>query len=261
MKYDTASYNTANGLSATYHENTKLHRHVHRTLPNEIELSAAEQAVLARSYKEFSSHPKIRLTDRAGVDSGLQNALSARRSRRQFSDRPVNLDALSALLRWSAGVSATVSTLPNVDQYLRYWPSAGGLYPVEIYVVVRNVVGIDPGVYHFNPITADLAHLSSDLSLFHPAACYEPATQSCAFALAFTGVFARTKAKYGERGYRYVLLDAGHLGQNFALNAAALGLANFTSCGFFDDDLNAILGIDGLEESSLFLSYFGSREE
>ena len=76
-----------------------------------------------------------------------------------------------------------------------------------------------------------------------------------------TGVFERTKRKYGERGYRYVLLDIGHLGQNLCLAATAAGLAMMTTCGFFDDDVNRLLGVDGLDEAVVYVAFLGPKAD
>jgi SagB-type dehydrogenase family enzyme len=73
----------------------------------------------------------------------------------------------------------------------------------------------------------------------------------------WTAVFARAKWKYGQRAYRYVYLDAGHIAQNFALSATSVGLASCQIGAFFDDEVNKVIGIDGVDESVLYLSVAG----
>jgi SagB-type dehydrogenase family enzyme len=75
-----------------------------------------------------------------------------------------------------------------------------------------------------------------------------------------SGVLARTKLKYGERGYRYALLDIGHLGQNIYLSCTALDLAIMTTCGFYDDEANQLLRIDGVDEAVMYVAFIGMRQ-
>jgi SagB-type dehydrogenase family enzyme len=77
----------------------------------------------------------------------------------------------------------------------------------------------------------------------------------------FTAVLERPRRKYGERGYRLALLEAGHIAQNLCLVAAALELGSMNVCGFFDDRLNAALSIDGVDEAVLYVAYVGARGE
>ena len=81
-----------------------------------------------------------------------------------------------------------------------------------------------------------------------------------ALVVIFAGVFARTRRKYGERGYRYVLLEAGHTAQNLGLGCVSLGLGCMHVCGFFDDRLNELFALDGVDESALYVAYVGQDE-
>jgi SagB-type dehydrogenase family enzyme len=90
---------------------------------------------------------------------------------------------------------------------------------------------------------------------------YHESLQQAALVVAFTAVLERTKRKYGERGYRYALIEAGHVAQNLCLAAGALGLACMTVCGFFDDKLNDLFGLDGVDETSLYVAYLGRQSK
>ena len=90
--------------------------------------------------------------------------------------------------------------------------------------------------------------------------CQQEFVHNTSIVIIMSGVLARTKLKYGERGYRYVLLDIGHLGQNIYLSCASLDLAIMTTCGFFDDEANKLLRIDGVDETVLYVAFVGKRQ-
>jgi SagB-type dehydrogenase family enzyme len=121
------------------------------------------------------------------------------------------------------------------------------------------VAGLEPGLYHYNVPQHAVALLSAgDVS---DAVCAAFAGQESArgasFVVIIAGIMGRTRRKYGERGYRYVLMEAGHLAQNLLLSATALGYAAFTTGGFFDEYLNALLRLDGIDETVLYCALVG----
>jgi SagB-type dehydrogenase family enzyme len=85
----------------------------------------------------------------------------------------------------------------------------------------------------------------------------QESARGASFVVVIAGIIGRTQRKYGERGYRYVLMEAGHLAQNLLLAATALGYAAFTTGGFFDENLNALLRLDGVEETVLYCAFVG----
>jgi SagB-type dehydrogenase family enzyme len=87
--------------------------------------------------------------------------------------------------------------------------------------------------------------------------CGQPHAREAALVVLVSAVTMRTRRKYGERGYRYALLDIGHLGQNLCLAGAALDLAVVTTCGFFDDEGADLLGIDGIDEALMYVAFVG----
>jgi SagB-type dehydrogenase family enzyme len=142
---------------------------------------------------------------------------------------------------------------------LRAAPSAGALYPVETYLSVQMVEGIEPGIYHYNVRTHDLDRLRPGdfREAVAEAALDQGFLAEAAVVFAWTAVFARSKWKYKERAYRYVYLDAGHIAQNVALAAVALGLGSCQIAALYDDEVNAVLGVDGKEESILYMTALG----
>ena len=77
----------------------------------------------------------------------------------------------------------------------------------------------------------------------------------------WTAVFSRTKWKYGQRAYRYIYLDAGHIAQNLALSATSIGLGSCQIGAFFDDEINQILDINGFDESAIYMSVVGYKKQ
>ena len=145
---------------------------------------------------------------------------------------------------------------------LRTAPSAGGRYPVETYVVANRVEGVEPGAYHlFLPEWKIEAIRLGD---FGPhlasAALGQKMAAECAAAFLFTSVVQRNKWKYKERGYRYMYLDAGHIGQNLSLGAESLYLGCCMVGAFFDDEINQLLAVDGEAETILYFGCVGPVE-
>jgi SagB-type dehydrogenase family enzyme len=144
-------------------------------------------------------------------------------------------------------------------QCLRAAPSAGALYPAEVYVGVRAVEGVDAGVYHFEVPSAELACLTlgDPTDQLVRICCGQDYAREAAVVVLISAMFQRTTRKYGDRGYRYVLLDVGHLTQNLCLACTALGLSIVTTCGFYDEEAAQLLGIDGSDEAVVYVAFVG----
>jgi SagB-type dehydrogenase family enzyme len=186
--------------------------------------------------------------------SALTRLLTRRRSCRSFAPEKMTADSLSAVLAAAYGI---VDTAPfgGSDRFLRRSvPSAGGLFPLELYAAVRRVSGIEDGLHHYDVIRHGLRLLSrGDLfpTLEQPLYPYVFACDANVI-LFFTAVFLRTQRKYGPRGYRYILLEAGHAAQNACLRAAELGLSTLCMGGFVDSDLAKLLGLDSASEGVVY---------
>ena len=189
------------------------------------------------------------------ADMTLWQVLRQRRSRRTYaSDRLLPKAVLSTLLWATQGLTARYG-----DMYFRTAPSAGGLYPVETYLLVRAVEGLEPGIYHFRPHRYDLEFLKKG-DVARPMARVALGQEIVSHAqvtFIWSAVLARGKWKYRERAYRYIYIDAGHIGQNLYLAAEALGLGACTIGAFFDDDANRIIDLDGKEETIIYMGCVG----
>ncbi len=186
----------------------------------------------------------------------LRDALARRRSRLGGGSRPLRRRSFGVLL----SASCACRTRQGVAR--RPVPSAGALYPLELYAVVRLVSGVEPGVYHYDPYAARLELLrqgdrSSELAA---SVVDSPLAREAAVALIVTAVFPRVRFKYGQRGYRFALLEAGHLAQNLLLTAAALRLTALPYGGFYDRRVDAIVGADGINKCSVYVIFLGAGD-
>jgi SagB-type dehydrogenase family enzyme len=249
--------------SRLYHENSKLTERRAEALQEQIELFAADAAGAPDAQSRYPSRPTIALprAKRRLFGPRLDDALRDRRSQRgPFARRPLLLTELGALLDLSLG--ARREAPPAETRRLRPFPSAGGLYPVEIYLAALECESVERGIHHYDPAKHALASVSpcpipSDLARLIFA---DNLWDGAAAALIFTGVFERSQAKYGERGYRFVLLEAGHAAQNVLLAATSIGLAGAPIGGFCEDALGASMGLDREKESPVYVVLLGGRD-
>jgi SagB-type dehydrogenase family enzyme len=183
----------------------------------------------------------------------VAQALTQRRSRREYADRAITGQQLAWVLWAATGITT--------DAGYRTAPSAGALYPIETYVAVKQVAGIEPGLYHLDVRGQALEQVrtgsvATDLML---AALGQDFLQQAAAVVVLTGLFQRTRWKYHARHYRYVCWEGGHLAQNVYLAAEAAGLAACMVGGFLDGTLNRLLRVDGRQEAALGLITVGPR--
>lgn len=179
----------------------------------------------------------------ATVETPLARAFRERRSCRDFTPLEVDAEDLSSLLQGAYGITGIEN-----GNYRRTAPSAGGLYPLEQYAITREGIG------HY--ITRDhaLEQVAPTPAPGELTACFygQPWAEAAGAVIVLTAVFERTQAKYGPRGYRFALLEAGHVGQNICLLAQERGLGAVCLGGFVDSRLNALLRIDGRCEGALY---------
>lgn len=205
------------------------------------------------TYKVYGDAPRAPLPDPSGFH-GLSTgeAIRARRSRRDYVSKPVSLEQLSVLLHAAQGIT-------DLTRGFRAAPSAGALYPIETYVVAHRVEGLEPGLYHYAVADHALERLrTGDLRAVLTLAGIGQeflATASVCFVL--SAIFQRTRWRYRERTYRYVLLEAGHIAQNLYLAATAMGLGACAVGAFLDEEVNRLLGIDGEDEAALYMVAVG----
>jgi SagB-type dehydrogenase family enzyme len=179
----------------------------------------------------------------------LARVLRRRRSLPPAVGSSIDLGELATVLGAAIGLSRRRAR--------RQIPSGGALYPLEAYIATTSVVGAPRALHHFDPYSnrlERLRHLDGELS-----GCLVDASlaDNAAAVVVLTGVFWRSRFKYGLRGYRFALLEAGHAAQNAILVGTALGLSVLPIGGFYDARVEALLGVDGVNESPLYLLALG----
>lgn len=167
--------------------------------------------------------------------TSVEEALQARRSVREYSFEPLTLNDVSQLLWAAQGF-----THPGG---LRTAPSAGALYPLDIYLLVGNVTGIPPGIYHYQPREHKLIQIytGDKRQDLYEAALQQSSVKDAPTVFVISAVYERTTGKYGQRGIRYVHMEVGHAAQNVYLQAESLGLGTVFIGAFYDDEVKGIL--------------------
>jgi len=204
-------------------------------------------------YKTYADAERIALPSPHGFRGlSLEEAIEARRSRREYTSAPLLLEELSRLLHAAQGIT-------DPARGFRAAPSAGALYPIETYAVVHNAVGLEPGLYHYVVADHALERLrAGDLrAAMAVAGIGQELLARAQVCFVLASVFQRTRWKYRERAYRYVLLEAGHIGQNLYLAATSMGLGACAVGAFLDDHLNDMLELDGREEAVVYVIAVG----
>ena len=180
-------------------------------------------------------------------DVSVEHALRKRRSVRSYTADPLDLTEISQIL-WSAqGITS--------PRRFRTAPSAGALYPLELYVIAGNVRNLSPAIYKYQPGKHVLVKTASgDMrSKLSRAALGQSAIKKAPAVLLFCAVFERTTGKYGRRGVRYVHMEVGHAAQNVCLQAIALGLNTAVIGAFRDTEVKKIAHLADNEQPLYFV--------
>jgi SagB-type dehydrogenase family enzyme len=244
-----------------FHENSKTSRHErHLMYPTHPSNQTIVRAMARlRRVKPYTDMAKIVLpTGFPRSSSTLDDVLVRRASARAFEGGAIELAHLAKILAMSYGVTRSNDETPFPRPF-RAVPSGGALYPLELYVEATFVEGLERGLYHYDPEDHSLDLLrtgapDADLNGFFVQSDLASAAAAIVFVSA---IFYRSTFKYGDRGYRFVLIEAGHLAQNAALTALDLGLDAVGIGGYFDRDVDRYLAFDGIDESTVYVVFLG----
>jgi len=203
--------------------------------------------ILAESSEEEIHLPSVQTIGKLSVEE----AISKRRSIREYKDAPLSLKEVSQLL-WSAqGITA--------NRGGRTVPSAGALYPLEIYLVAGRVENLKPGIYRYNPERHSLIKIiegDKRVALFSNS-LFQNCIKNAPVSLVICAQYEKTTRKYGERGKRYVHMEVGHVGQNIHLQAESLGLATVVIGAFTDEAVKKVLNT---KEDPLYIMPVGREK-
>ena len=236
-------------IGDTYHQWTKYRR-------NEMPAGGLDWATQPDAYKEYPA--SLRRISVPSIDprggKPVWEVLAERRSFRDFSGRSISFKDLSQLIWATQGITGRAWGFD-----FRIVPSAGALYPIETYLVVNRVEDVSAGIYHYSVKKGELVLVRE--GQFGPglsrAALGQGMLEQAACVFVWTAVVERSKWKYRERAYRYIYMDAGHIGQNLYLGAAGLGLGCCTVGAFLDEEVDQLIGIDGQKEITIYLGAVG----
>jgi SagB-type dehydrogenase family enzyme len=233
---------------------------------SDAELEAkAEYAPPPPPFKTYPEAPTVALA--AGPPAShdwehgdLVDALQSRRSVREFVPSAVGLGQLTALLQLGGGIVERRADSLYGTVVFKASPSAGARDPIEIYGIVRNVAGVDPGLYHFSPGMNALEKLGELPSPDAQAAALggQAWLRDAPVVLVYSAVVARTQWRYTSgRAYRDVLIGFGHVSQTVLVTAAAMGLGATVVTAVSDDDLETMFGLDPTSEPVLGVTAVG----
>ncbi len=203
----------------------------------------SETALLAErghTMKQNTASEIVKLPEPVKDGSvSVEKAISNRRSTRSFSNKPLTLQDVAQMLWAAQGISGPMG--------YRTAPSAGALYPLEIYIATGNVENLPQGLYHYRTESHDLEIMSFGdyRQVIWEAALNQHPIREAPAVFIFLGVFPRTIGKYGQRGMQYVLIETGHAAQNLLLQAEAMGLGHVPIGAFNDEMMRKILKIEG----------------
>src|SRR3990167_1310363 len=200
---------------------------------------------------QIISRLKIKLPDPVYSSKiSIEEALKRRRSAREYNNEPITLHQISQLLWAAQGI-----TSPNG---FRTAPSAGALYPLHVYLGSANVKDLPSGIYRYLPTEHSLELLTTgDLRAPLAVAAFDQSSiKTAAAAIVIAAVYPRTTNKYGDRGSRFVAMEAGHASQNIYLQAVSLKLETVAVGGFDDVIVKKIMNLPS-DQSPLYIMPIG----
>lgn len=248
-----------------FHENSKtsfveLHP-LFKIWPSDATIVANMKQL--RRVKPYVDFPKLALPREVpAATRGFDEVLFGRQTARGFGPGPIGLAQLAKVLLLSYGVNRS-NEGSIYSRPFRVIPSGGALYPLEIYVHARRVEGLEPGLYHYDPEdhVFDVLRPQDESEFIIPHIVQQDLAESAAAYIFLSAVFARSTFKYGDRGYRFILFEAGHLSQNATLTAQEMGLATTNIGGYADRAIDRYMGFDGLNESVIYMMMLGQQAE
>ena len=186
-------------------------------------------------------------------DMSIEQSLLQRRSTRSYTGEPLTLQELSQLLWAAQGITDS--------RGFRTAPSAGALYPLEMYVVAGDVENLSPGVYRYEPGKHQLLNTmdGDKRAELAGAALGQDCVEKGAIVIVFTAVYQRTTRKYDDRGIRYVHMEVGHAAQNLCLQATAMYLGTVTIGAFYDEEVAELLNLPE-NEQPLYIIPVGKKQ-
>lgn len=231
-----------------YYENSKLTEFSNIPVPNEqvIEVSKSFAPSLAIEGQRFALAP------RPEAQQNMYHAMKERSSKPTAQLSDMGFEDLSDLLYYAYG-SKQINTGKSA-MTKRNAPSAGGLYPIELFFFAQKVDQIPDGLYYFDSPKHEIVLLNERIRYEEVADCFvsqDPIINKNLIFF-FCPIFSKTVFKYHNRGFRFVFMEAGHIAQNLLLVATSLQRQAIPVCGYFEYKLDQLLRLDGHEFSCVY---------
>ncbi len=243
-------------LSKLFHNNTKSKKIIdeNRRVPNFPDFTKRKKVYSHTTYNMDKYIDEI--------EGSLAQSLNSRQSSNVFDVRvPITIETLANLLFYSYGINTN-----DNEMHLSSVPSAGGRYPIYLYIFIFNIDNLEPGIYLWQPETNQLSMMFKGDYRESLIDCIvltdnKHDVNKCSFAIVTTALLSNTLLKYGDRGYRYILMDAGHVSQNLYLICNSLTLSCRALGGFYDDKLANLIGLDTNDQIVLLTHLFGKEHQ
>jgi SagB-type dehydrogenase family enzyme len=265
---------SSRGVAELFLENSRVVRDDRETEYSIRSYFSDEAIVTLSLHSAFDSagRAQVPLPRSAALRMSLDEAMRRRRSSRNFTGDPIDLNNLASLLRAASGISGAVRLSlsdGSERQYkLRTAPSAGSLYPVDLAIAAQNVPQLAGGLYSYDVLGDRLVAypLAPNTTVANVLDCFaveetEIDLSRSAVIILLVGFPWRSMRKYGARGLRFVLHEAGALSQNVHLACAALGLGSVDCASLYDDEAHEVLGLDGVAACPLHTIIIGHAAE
>ncbi|HEY3741317.1 MAG TPA: SagB/ThcOx family dehydrogenase [Bryobacteraceae bacterium] len=248
------SLTTESDLWSLFHENSKTSRY-DAPISNAQVLARMRQMWDVLPYEGCETYP---LPEPEPADGPLSEAILNRVTARNIAPVQIPLKRLSTLLRYAYGVTRENED-GSMPRPFRTVPSGGALYPLEIYFHTSYVDDLPAGLYHFDPRNSAVQLIQNgDSSPQIGDALVQPGLSVGSSIVFFiTAIFERSTFKYNSRGYRFALLEAGHVAQNINLTATSLQMGVVNIGGFFDREIDRFLQVDGITQSTIYMLAVG----
>lgn len=270
LRYRTFGASADPHVAEEFLLNTRYHRHDRETELS-IQSYFTDRGVTALAHlgeEEPAGLPALALPEGVRLRRDLGDVIRHRQSSRSYTGDPIGLDYLASLLRAAGSVSHETATPLEMggEQTLRFRtvPSGGGLYPLDIHVAALRIRGLERGLYRYAPLDDALLRVRGPEGADAITGCFAVpdevvAITRAAAVLLLVGRPWRSMRKYGPRGLRFVLHEAGATAQTVHLAAEALGVGSVDCASFIDDEMHEALGIDGAYQTLLHTVVLGYR--
>jgi len=236
----------------------RLSRYMYESVPDQQKDIFRPEAVKALPG-EIIPLPAIHIITKP--DMTLWQAIDQRRSLRKYAETGISQEELSFLL-WATQWVRDFRSNEKMEVAFRNVPSAGARHPFETYLLINNVEGIKPGLYYYHPIKHGLvcykegAEVAQDVLV---GTFEQEMTVKSAVTFIWVAIPYRASWRYGQRAYRYLYIDAGHVGQNLHLAAEAIGCGAVMIGAFYDEGMDALLGLDSKDAFVIYMAALGKK--